>query len=88
MASGLAVLATDVGANRELVEAGVSGLLVPAADVAALAEGLEALAGDGARTAAMGRAARAAVEARFSLPAMVAAYEHVYDRLLGRVTRE
>jgi glycosyltransferase involved in cell wall biosynthesis len=84
MASGLPVVATDVGANRELVQAGVTGTLVTAGDFDALADGLVAMARDPAAAAAMGRAGRAAVEARFSLPVMVAAYERVYDRLLSR----
>jgi sugar transferase (PEP-CTERM/EpsH1 system associated) len=84
MASGLPVLATRVGANAELVEPGVSGELVPANDVPALAAALLALAQDPARSAVMGVAGRRIVEQRFSLPAMVAAYEGVYRRLLAR----
>jgi glycosyltransferase involved in cell wall biosynthesis len=84
MASGLPVLATHVGANAELVEPGVSGELVPANDVSALAAALLALAQDPARSAVMGVAGRRIVEQRFSLPAMVAAYEGVYRRLLAR----
>jgi sugar transferase (PEP-CTERM/EpsH1 system associated) len=82
MASGLPVLATDVGGNRDLITLGVTGEIVPADDVPALARGLAALAADPERAAAMGRAGRAAVERRFSLPAMVAAYEGVYERVL------
>ena len=37
MASGLAVAATSVGGNREVVEDGETGLLVPAANPSALA---------------------------------------------------
>lgn len=88
MSSGLPVLATDVGANRELVADGVSGTIVPPDDPDRLAQQLVLLATDPARSAAMGRAGRAAVEARFSLEAMVAAYENVYDRLLGRAGKE
>jgi sugar transferase (PEP-CTERM/EpsH1 system associated) len=84
MASGLPVLATQVGANAELVEPGVSGELVPADNVPALASALLALAQDPARAAVMGVAGRRIVEQRFSLPAMVAAYEGVYRRLLAR----
>jgi glycosyltransferase involved in cell wall biosynthesis len=42
------------------------------------------LARDPERSAALGRAGRAEVEARFSLGAMVAQYQGLYDRLLGR----
>lgn len=88
MASGLPVLATDVGANRELIDVGRTGLVVPAGSPEALAQGLVDLASDPGRAAAMGAAGRAAVEARFSLDAMVAAYENVYNRLLGRSGKE
>jgi sugar transferase (PEP-CTERM/EpsH1 system associated) len=83
MASALPVLATDVGGNSELVEAGATGLLVPPSDVDAMAQGLIALADDPARAASLGRAGRAVAEARFSLEAMVATYQRVYDQCLA-----
>lgn len=45
-AAGLAVIATDVGAISEIVTDGETGLLVPPADVDALAGALERLVGD------------------------------------------
>jgi sugar transferase (PEP-CTERM/EpsH1 system associated) len=83
MASGLPVLATAVGGNADLVEEGVTGLLVPPADVDAMAQALARLAADPPRAAAMGRAGRAAVEAKFSLRAMVGAYEGLYNQALA-----
>jgi sugar transferase (PEP-CTERM/EpsH1 system associated) len=83
MASSLPVLATTVGGNAELVVGGVTGRLVPASDVAALAAGLLGMAGDPAAALAMGRAGRERVERQFSLPAMVGAYQALYDRLLA-----
>jgi len=82
MASALPVLATSVGGNAELVVAGETGRLVSAGDVESLAAGLTAIAGDPSGAAAMGRAGRARVERHFSLPAMVSAYQALYDRLL------
>ena len=87
MASGLPVLATRVGGNADLVAEGESGLIVPAADVPAMAEGLLTMAQSPERAAAMGAAGRAIVERRFSMPAMVATYQGLYDRLLGRQDR-
>lgn len=87
MASGLPVLATDVGGNADLVAAGETGQIVPAADVQALSEALQALAADPARTAAMGVAGRGRAERLFSLPAMVAAYQGLYERLLSERPR-
>lgn len=83
MASGLPVIATDVGGNAELVASGETGETVPAGDVEALAANLVRMVNDPARAATMGRAGRALAEQRFSLPAMVAAYQGLYDRLLA-----
>lgn len=85
MASGLPVVATQVGGNAELVDQERSGLLVPAADVEAMAAALVRLATDPAQAAAMGAAGRQEVERRFSLQAMVGAYQALYDRRLAAV---
>ena len=65
MAMGRAVIAADVPGCREAVEAGVTGLLVPPRDAAALAEAMAALAADPARVAAMGAAGRRRALERF-----------------------
>ena len=87
MATGLPVLATDVGGNAELVAAGRTGALVPAADPTALALQLLALAEQPAQAARLGAAGRADVAARWSLHTMVGAYQGLYDRLLVRQRR-
>jgi glycosyltransferase involved in cell wall biosynthesis len=84
MATALPVLATRVGGNAELVEEGRTGLLVPAGDVQAMAQALVTLASAPAAAAALGRAGRERVERRFSLQAMVGAYQRLYDGLLQR----
>ena len=82
MASGLPVIATNVGGNAELVTHGLTGEIVPAADPVALASSLLRLAAAPEAAAAMGRAGRSAVETRFSLQAMVAAYQTLYTQQL------
>lgn len=82
MAAGLPAVVTAVGGNPELVEDGVTGLTVPSADAPAMAQALIALAASPDRAVRMGRAGRQAVEHRFSLQAMVAAYQDLYDRQL------
>ena len=82
MASGLPVIATDVGGNPELVEAGRTGRLVPAGDPEAMARALIDYANSPEQARAAGRAGRAEVERRFSMEAMVGAYQGLYDRLL------
>ncbi len=84
MARGLPVIATAVGGNRETVEDGVSGLLVPPRDPAALARALGALLGDPAAARHMGQAGRARVAAHFTLDRMVQETEALYEALLRR----
>ncbi len=83
MASGLPVIATDVGGNGELVEAGRSGELVAVSDVEAMAKCIVAYARDRERARRAGQSGRDAVERHYSLAAMVKQYQGLYDRLLG-----
>lgn len=85
MASGLPVIATDVGGNGDLVAHDKTGLVVPAADVNAMADALCSLANAPEHAAALGRAGRARAEAHFSLQGMVSAYRNLYDQHLARV---
>ena len=82
MASGLPVIATDVGGNGELVESGRTGQLVEPADIDAMAQKIAAYAIDPRRARVAGAAGRAVVERRFSLEAMSQGYEDLYDRLI------
>jgi sugar transferase (PEP-CTERM/EpsH1 system associated) len=84
MASGLPVIATRVGGNAELVDAPTTGELFAAGDAAALAGHMLAALDDPARIAAQGASGRRRIEQRFSLDAMVSAYESMYDRMLTR----
>lgn len=65
MASGLPIVATNVGALAEAVEDGVTGLLVPPNDPDALTKAICTLADHPERLAAMGAAARARAECLF-----------------------
>jgi glycosyltransferase involved in cell wall biosynthesis len=87
MASGLPVLATEVSGTREVVEPGVSGLLVPPGDVDRLAAGLRELlriARTPEATRAMGRAARQRVVERYGVRAQAAAHAALYRSILER----
>jgi glycosyltransferase involved in cell wall biosynthesis len=78
-ASGLPIVATDVGGNREIVREGVNGRLVPAGDPQALASALAGLLDDPERAAVMGAAGRAFAEIHGSLAAMADRYAALYD---------
>jgi glycosyltransferase involved in cell wall biosynthesis len=84
-AVGLPVVATDVGGNREVVCDGVSGLLVPPNDAAALAAAMENVLGLApGRRAEMGRRGRAHVEAQFGIERVLDRWENIYDDLLSK----
>ena len=85
MASGLPVLATAVGGNADLVEAGKTGHIMPAADPNAMAQHLVGLCADPEHARTMGEAGRQRVLAHFSMQAMVDTYQGVYDRQLHRI---
>ena len=88
MATALPVVASRVGANAELVAEGTTGLVVPPGDTQALAVSLLRMANDPLVASAMGHAGRQVVEQRYSLNAMVAAYEGVYRRVLRQPSLE
>lgn len=81
MAAARAVLVTDVGGNSELVESGRSGLVIPAGDVRALADGLLALLADDATRLALGATARQRVQLLFSTQQFIEQYETLYTHL-------
>lgn len=87
MASGLPVIATDVGGNADLVAAGKTGDIIAAADPLAMAQRIMHLAHSPDRARIMGAAGRQRVEASFSMQAMVTNYQYVYDMQLQRVRR-
>jgi glycosyltransferase involved in cell wall biosynthesis len=79
MASGRPVVASRVGGLPDIVEDGVTGLLVPPDDSAALAEALSKLLLAPAKAEEMGRAARRRWEQSYSLQPFYEATQRVYD---------
>jgi glycosyltransferase involved in cell wall biosynthesis len=81
-ASARAMVASDAAGCREVVHDGVTGLVVPVRDVAALATAMERLGRDPALRVRFGRAARDKAEAVFSVRDVVVHTFRVYDELL------
>jgi glycosyltransferase involved in cell wall biosynthesis len=77
-AAGLAVVATDVGGNGEIIADGRTGRLVPSDDVPALQAALDALLQDPAGRSRLGAAAREWVRSHGSVDAMRQNYDTVY----------
>ena len=83
MASGLPVVASKVGGLPELVIDGVTGTLVPPADVDALAHTLVDYINNPERVRYQGQAARQRAETEFSIATMVQRYDRLYRTLLA-----
>jgi glycosyltransferase involved in cell wall biosynthesis len=88
MASGLAVVATDVAGHADVVDRGRTGLLVPVqAGPRGLAADIGALLDDRERRARMGRAGRERVLAKFTVRSMVEETAAVYREAAPRAAR-
>ncbi|HEX7345887.1 MAG TPA: glycosyltransferase family 4 protein [Candidatus Limnocylindrales bacterium] len=84
MATGLPVVASRLSGIPELVTDGVSGLLVPPGDDAALADALASLAADPERRTRLGAAGRETVLRDFDVDRNAAALADRIRRSLGR----
>jgi glycosyltransferase involved in cell wall biosynthesis len=83
MAAGRAVVTTDVGGVRDVVDGGRAGLLVPSGDAEAFADGLEALWRRPELRRELGKAGRGRVVARYSVDRLVRDIDRLYRSLLG-----
>jgi len=81
MATGLPVIATDVGGNREAVAEGINGTLIPAHAPDLIARAALHLAANPDRLREFSFQSRKRAEELFSLAKMVRAHEDVYLRL-------
>jgi glycosyltransferase involved in cell wall biosynthesis len=83
MASGLAVVASDVEGVRELLGESAEPQLVRYGDSATLAERLVGLLTDRSRAAELGKRNRERTERQFTIGRMVAAYEELWASMVG-----
>jgi glycosyltransferase involved in cell wall biosynthesis len=84
MASGLPVVGTRVGGLPEVIENGVTGQLVPPSNAAAMAAALKHYVEAPPLARRHGQAGRERVLRKYSMPAMVAGYQDMYDSLCER----
>jgi glycosyltransferase involved in cell wall biosynthesis len=87
MAAGAPTVATRVGGTPEAVVGGVTGLLVEPGDPPALAEAIATLLLDPVLASRLGRAAREAIESRYSVDKMVSSTKQLYLDLLAHKQR-
>ena len=88
MASGKPVVATSVGGVPELVENGISGILVRPRDAEVLAHALLRLAKDPSLCQSMGQMAQKKAIARFDIAKTAREYEALYMTLLKGCKQE
>lgn len=82
-ACGVPSVATATEGAREIVDDGVTGLIVPIDDVHALASSVASLLRDESLRHTLGARARESARARFGLERMAAETERVYEEALG-----
>jgi glycosyltransferase involved in cell wall biosynthesis len=87
MACGKACIATDVPGSRDIIEDGVSGLLVLSEDPDALAAAIQRLIDHPDLREKLGAAARKRVLAHYTIEREVAAHEKLYGEILSSKTR-
>jgi glycosyltransferase involved in cell wall biosynthesis len=83
MATGLTVVATDCSGADDCVTAGVDGTVIPARDSDAMAEALLWHYQHREATRTMGKAARAKIEAHFTVAHYVERMMHTYRAVVG-----
>jgi glycosyltransferase involved in cell wall biosynthesis len=82
-AAGVAVVATDVGGVRDVVDDGTTGRLVPSGDADGVAAAILELLDDDAARGRLGAEAARQAPARFSPEAMTARLAHLYRSIAG-----
>ena len=88
MAAGLPSIVTDVGGNAELIEDGVTGLLVPREDSAALSIAFLKLLRDSGLARRLARAGHEFTVHNFSFERLVSEVDALYSNLLQRKGRD
>lgn len=85
MACGKPVVASHVGGVPEVVQDGITGLLVPRENADALAGAIESLLADPEKARTLGEAGRARAVSLFTWPRIADQYFEIYDAVLRGV---
>jgi len=83
LAAGVPVVASDIPGYREVIRAGVDGLLVPPSDAAALASAIRRVLAEPDLASGLAHAGRARAR-EFSWDVVVPRIEAIYERVAGR----
>jgi glycosyltransferase involved in cell wall biosynthesis len=86
MASGVPVIATNVGSNPEVVTNGINGFIVPPKDSKSLADKMGELLVDSRKATDMGFQGRTIVKEYFGIDRLVKKHEELYLRHFNRMT--
>lgn len=88
LAAGTPVVASDTGGLPEIIEHGVSGLIVPPKQPAAIADAVIELAHDAQRRIQMGQAGKTFVFDSFDPQMLSQKVETIYNRVIGNLPAE
>ncbi len=83
MAHQLPVIASDIPGNRDLVETGVNGCLVPTGDVQAISQAIHDALANPERSQSRAKAAYRTVQDQYSLTSMTNAHLKLFEQLVG-----
>jgi glycosyltransferase involved in cell wall biosynthesis len=84
MAAGLPCIANDIPSNREVLDDGNAGVLVPVEDCDALEAAMRAMVEDERKARRFAEQARERVERCYSIRAVAKRYMHLYGSLLSQ----
>lgn len=82
--TGLALIATDIGGSRDIVDEGINGFIVPTGSPKKLSEALVKLTDNEALRTEMGKRSRSKIETTFSLKYVSNEYKNLYFKLLRK----
>ena len=84
MATELPVIVTDVADNKNIIDNGVSGLVIQPKDPEAISDAIRRMADDMSAARKMGRVAYNTYKSHYSDVVMVDQYQSLYDAVINR----